>query len=726
MGPLRSIPGLCGKACSILRRLGFVRTAFLAVVVLGILAGGWVSQRANRPRLCGLCHEMSFAHSTWQASTHRGIACEDCHVGLNFARMVRTKLGAPGNVVLEPGMFPVGQPAPAGAKVTDRVCRECHQEPRDELRYHLLRMTHREHVGRKTNCDQCHGNVVHDARPRNRHTPTMASCLRCHDGRQASNKCSQCHLQRGEIKPSMYNPAWVDWHRKTLKDTGPASCRRCHDEQYCKSCHQTTPPHPADWVQRHSKVKPADLVDCKTCHETEPGERMATFCTDCHTARKAHGPQFITTHPQEFARAPKTCQGCHEDRFCEACHQVVKPHPLDWLQKHGAASKVRGATCETCHTRELCEQCHTQGRPASHTGLWRTTGHGPAAMQGLENCNTCHKPAGCRQCHANRPPQSHRDPGWSGGHGPMARASTQGCRACHPEQDCSRCHQGLQMPHPAGWRSTHTRSRVASDPRRCAPCHTQEFCTTCHKGSVPASHARDWRVRHGATSLRRGARCTMCHSERFCTSCHAQPMPHPRGWEGNRHGIVAAQNPSSCATCHKHDDCLRCHANSPPVSHKARGFGKQHATLGPDGGLCDLCHGSNSCNRCHQGVPMPHSREFTQGGHGPSARERAGTCTVCHKDPKWCLACHQKTRPASHAKEGFKQTHGAGATAARCTMCHGPDACKTCHQKVTVSPHPEGFALDHKADARFEKTAQCFLCHKFDYCQQCHADATLK
>jgi len=78
--------------------------------------------------------------------------------------------------------------------------------------------------------------------------------------------------------------------------------------------------------------------------------------------------------------------------------------------------------------------------------------------------------------------------------------------------------------------------------------------------------------------------------------------------------------------------------------------------------------------------------------------------------------------------DDFK-TKGHGVLAERgpqvCWACHKTQECLDCHAKLTKSPHPDTFALEHKT-AKFVKDSTCLFCHKFEYCQQCHPDAKLK
>ncbi len=687
MSLFRRLRDLAAWAFSILNRLGVTRLTLVLLVLLVILASSWGFQASSRPQFCASCHEMEYYFNSWTASSHHGITCEECHLGASLGQMIGIKIGALKEIGIHNLRKPTAAEVPRTAHVSDAVCRKCHEPPTGELHYHANRMTHQAHLDRGMHCTECHANVVHGGRAGYINTPPMSGCFTCHDGEKAPNQCSLCHLKLGEIKPAVYNPAWVDAHRANLKEGGQDSCRVCHGDQFCKSCHQTVPPHPGDWLQTHEATTKEQLTNCATCHVPREGEEMARFCIDCHNARHAHGPQYLLTHPKEFQAKPDTCRLCHDEKFCDSCHQIYRPHPLDWLSKHGPISQQKQSTCATCHPKRFCEECHTHGRPASHDAKWIAE-HGKAATAGTQDCKECHTQQMCNQCHSHQPPETHRDPTWKRTHGPFAVAEPKLCTTCHDQQTCNSCHGGLQMPHPSNWRTEHSHNPASRDQRHCATCHDQKFCNSCHGGSQPVSHANNWLQKHGPASEKPGANCKMCHTDtRLCSSCHALPMPHPKGWKApSAHGAAAESKPAVCTTCHKSADCMRCHTSKPPASHSQQSFDTQHASQGADGALCSLCHGSKPCQTCHQGLPMPHDRSFTK-QHG----------AIYQRSPKVCAACHKKT-----------------------------DECAACHAKITKSPHSDDFAMNHKDKASFARGASCFLCHKFDYCQQCHPDAKQK
>ena len=50
----------------------------IAVVVL--ITGAMAYAYVEEPRFCGGCHSMEESYQSWQASSHRSVACTECHL----------------------------------------------------------------------------------------------------------------------------------------------------------------------------------------------------------------------------------------------------------------------------------------------------------------------------------------------------------------------------------------------------------------------------------------------------------------------------------------------------------------------------------------------------------------------------------------------------------------------------------------------------------------------
>ncbi len=697
------------------------------VILAGLIGLVVLTVQTSTPLFCSSCHEMRYEYRTWQESSHHTKSCEVCHYHTGLIGMMRTKIQGTREAVLHFTKRPTqSEIGPGMAEVPSSRCLKCHPPAKlpTEITYHLLRHTHRRHLDRGAQCTDCHSNLVHGGKAPFKNTPSMSSCLKCHDGKKAPNRCGLCHVQLGEIRPALYNPAWVTRHKENIAVTGKENCVRCHGQDFCQSCHKIARPHADNWVTAHQKLKPTEVKACATCHPPRGDLPQADFCTECHTARRAHGPNWIQDHPQQFQKEPDACGHCHQQEFCKDCHDIYMPHEPGWLEKHPQGARANRDRCRTCHTDEFCQNCHTHGRPPSHTKDWPQT-HKITAKQSAEGCRYCHTLNFCQSCHRKHPPASHETGDWIRTHGGPGLTDRKDCQACHDASYCSSCHRGITMPHPPDWVRIHRNSGISES--ACRACHATEFCNTCHRGSKPTSHTGAWPRAHGAAAARSRTECLRCHGAEFCNVCHRIPMPHPKDIRTSHPALASGPNGRYCGLCHTTDQCAQCHAHNPPASHRTPQWPKQHgATQGADG-RCALCHGARTCEVCH-GLPMPHPDDWLMGPHGKTAEKTPQLCAKCHK-PKACQSCHESTPPDSHTKKDFKQKHGADLKAEPfCALCHGRDAkkgwtaCETCHHGVKM-PHPDDYAMHHKGPASFDKNGPCLACHKIDDCKVCHSNS---
>ncbi len=681
----------------------------------------------STPRFCGSCHEMGYEFRTWRASSHGRVSCGHCHYHPGVIGMVRTKLGAVREAAVHvrdrPDESEIG---PGIAEVPSERCLECHKREKlpGKFTYHLLIITHRKHLERGAQCTDCHANLVHGGKAPFKNTPTMAACLVCHDGEEAPNRCGLCHQKLGEVRPPLYNPTWVNQHKENLATSGADVCQRCHGQDFCKTCHAITRPHPADWVRQHEKIDEDERKRCTTCHETRGRRPEADFCTECHEARRAHGSGFLARHPAEFQKEPDACGQCHKETFCADCHAIYMPHGTGWLAEHAQAARDKRDSCRTCHEDEFCRSCHTSGRPKSHTADWSQI-HPATAKRSPDGCRVCHPTNYCQRCHRKSLPQTHRAATWVRAHGGTALADRDSCRACHDSGYCAACHKGVAMPHPQGWLRSHPRSGIRQ--AACQICHAEAFCTACHRGSKPTSHTSQWSKTHGRQAARSKAQCQKCHGQQYCDVCHRVPMPHPKEIRKTHKQMALGKEGRYCGLCHTTAQCSACHRENPPASHEEEGWPKAHGASEGADGRCALCHEAATCDKCH-GLPMPHPDGWLLGPHGTVADEKPTTCRGCHA-ADYCWTCHESVPPESHEAKEFSKTHGAKqGDEPLCALCHGRDekakrdACLTCHRGIAM-PHPDGYALQHKEQGSYKPDGPCLACHELEYCKLCHADA---
>ncbi len=632
--------------------------AGLALLVL-VPAGGAAIVATNQPIFCNQCHEMGLHYATWSQSSHSEVICEECHLMPGTLNMFKGKLAAFRQVRLHAG----GDVAASVIQghVPDENCKRCHKETRALVTYHGLKITHRDHWEMGIECTFCHDRVAHGPRWQfegvtaakdlavpatpSKYAPTMETCCTCHDGKQASNKCSTCHITLGERRSVAFDPEWIAAHREEVQHAGEAECRRCHQDTFCDRCHREANPHARDWTARHPDVAERDPANCITCH-AGPGEARPTdvvelaFCRACHSLRREHvGTDWTSRHGQESLADPASCVRCHDDGWCSDCHSLTRPHPAEWRIRHRAEASRDQQGCMVCHTRTFCDACHrgAEGTPSSHDAAWLTQ-HKHSATESDDSCRVCHEPGFCRACHVERAPANH-DRRWLAKHGTESREDRSPCLLCHEEEHCSQCH-GLTMPHPKLWLASHHKA-AAENREQCERCHRKEGCDTCHRGALPASHQpADWVDRHDEAAAEGVAQCYLCHRQTLCSSCHGLELPHPAGWNATAHGEAAERDRALCTRCHVQGDCRQCH-----------------------------------------GLAMPHPDDW-MAKHGAEAVTSASLCTRCHgPDVHECTTCHSAIAPEDHASAEWTETHGIKGAGSMelCNLCHGENACVNCH-----------------------------------------------
>lgn len=562
------------------RKLAKVSLFIIGAVILILLPAAFII--TNRTYFaCGFCHEMKSRYQAWQASTHNGVKCGQCHNAMSFSRMTAVHFSGK-----EKGRKIAGD-------VTASNCRKCHSETRELIVYHSLKITHKQHWNMGISCIFCHSDVVHGASSKFKNTPSMDTCFKCHDGRKASNTCTVCHATLGERKPVAFNPEWVEAHKVDIKQNGK-TCARCHGEEFCRYCHMNVNPHGGNWLRTHDTQSKKQTKKCDVCHNK-------SFCVNCHKIKKAHSLNWIDRHAGKAAADPAPCRECHEQNFCFDCHSKLVTHPGDWIILHPLKVKESPDSCLKCHSRNFCSGCHDDKLPPDHKKEWlsnhgRFAGEKPGAAGA--RCESCHAADFCWSCHKGRKPGSHKT-NWIHGHREAAENNADACYLCHD----------------------------------------RKYCLGCHKGEKPKSHGTEWVKAHGGRAKKDMNACRTCHGERFCFSCHQVEIPHNRNWSRRHGAVTAGKSKRVCLTCHEEDECKTCHENRMPQSHTAADWSKTHgAETKKDQSACKACHARDLCDNCHQ-MDMPHPGEWAL-EHSATAKEKGKrVCLKCH-EADFCSTCH--------------------------------------------------------------------------------------
>lgn len=216
---------------------------------------------------------MTLRMDNWETSTHSKITCAECHVepgikgALTFA--ARSIPAFYSQLFEGPDTTNLLKPP------TRAACQKCHTKYRAVAPSGDLLIPHRAHVEvLGMQCVTCHKDLVHSQNRYGFNKPEMETCLTCHDGTKASNKCTDCHT------------------RKNTPDSHKAK----------------------DWLQVHGAQ--SEVVDCGQCHDWTP-----SYCAECHEKRPAsHAGNWKTLHASHAKVRKDGCLVCHGQTFCDECH----------------------------------------------------------------------------------------------------------------------------------------------------------------------------------------------------------------------------------------------------------------------------------------------------------------------------------------------------------------------------------------------------------------------
>ncbi|HLL85453.1 MAG TPA: cytochrome c3 family protein [Longimicrobium sp.] len=260
-----------------------------------------------------------------------------------------------------------------------------------------LRFNHKVHVDRKVECKVCHAGTESVALATRMQLPKMATCLTCHDGRQASAACTTCHLKDGSgrlqtqflsglLRPMQGDPLGLDhgprfeFNHGTRAAVARDSCAQCHSDSYCLTCHDSLQKplsvHPNDFISLHPVQARGNVTRCESCH------RLQSFCIACHErsgvgldADPSLRGRNVRVHPDyatwvttpgpahhgiQASRDIKQCIACHREESCIACHATrematgrgfaVNPHPNGFARTCRQQASRNDQACLRCHS----------------------------------------------------------------------------------------------------------------------------------------------------------------------------------------------------------------------------------------------------------------------------------------------------------------------------------------------------------------------------------------
>lgn len=257
-----------GRSFQLPRRWRYGAISFLILLLIGVPL-----YATSRPQFYQRFKAVKPLYEAWRVSTHSRMNCGSCHVEPELKNVVVYKLKSIGNFYLsyiappaQPGIF---------VKPSKKVCFQCHTKYRTISPSGDLLIPHRAHVEvLKLKCVYCHWWLVHRKNPKGLNSPPMTKCLKCHDGKQASQACKSCHTEKAY--PASHRAA--DWPKQHSQRTKEINCGDCHGwtPQFCQECHGRRPPsHAGNWKKAHSFPAKARSKGCLVCHKRSK-------CLTCH------------------------------------------------------------------------------------------------------------------------------------------------------------------------------------------------------------------------------------------------------------------------------------------------------------------------------------------------------------------------------------------------------------------------------------------------------------
>jgi nitrate/TMAO reductase-like tetraheme cytochrome c subunit len=574
--PLSRLRGSLGK--SGFRVLGLGAALALGI---GIVAMGTAMEVSSRPNFCGSCHIMTPYYESWKQSSHKGIACVDCHIPPGVTAELRKKYEALSMVAR---YFTGTYGTNPWTEIDDAACLKCHERrllAGKELFGDVL-FDHSAHLagmrrGKTLRCTSCHSQIVQGSHI----AVTATTCILCHFKGQASGtgtaRCTLCHqvpdkvIQQGNLT---FNHADVGrygmdctWcHVRPEGSDGAVPkerCVTCHNEPSRLQAYQDT-----DLLHRMHVTE--HKVDCLHCHLEiqhvgQPRiEAAATSCSTCH--EQGHSPQMtlytgvggrgVEAMPNPMFLAGVRCEGCH-------------------LQIPGHDTGVRRASeisCMSCHGPSYrkvfleWKATVTERTAAVERQYAQTVAAIPGPM-----------PAPLQDARFNLDLVTR-------GHGihnvDYAYALL---RRSHDDLNAARAERRL-APLPSPWAEIPYKSP----------------CLACHQG-IEGQQGRifDREFQHRPHVMKAKLECSACH----------------RTHEEREKGEVVRYDASGCVSCHHADTrggvgCLGCHAGI-----------RQKTVKVPRGDFSHAFHldeAGQTCVDCHEVSP------------GKEPRLKEETCAGCH------------------------------------------------------------------------------------------------
>ncbi|HXE72507.1 MAG TPA: NapC/NirT family cytochrome c [Candidatus Nitrosotenuis sp.] len=357
------------------RRRQRIRLLKLAALVaaVGLVSLFGLYEYSASPSFCASCHIMTPYVQAWKASSHKEVACVECHYPPGTRDTLIQKVQNINQVVKYVTRTYGSKPY---AEIEDASCLRsgCHStrllEGRLEFGRGIL-FDHAPHLtgkgsGQPLRCTSCHAQIVVG-----RHMEINAStCFLCHFKEQTGARqlsplgdCQMCHT----APDAPLKVAGRSFVHKDFLESSSANCQDCHHdistgdgqapEERCLECHDQPEKleRYGDTAFLHDSHLASHNVACTRCHgeiehRLRGAERFAEpFCQECHTdMHRATRDLFVGQGGRGTPPMPGHMYLAQVD--CVACHVQASLRDQGQAPLAGQTYVASDAACASCHS----------------------------------------------------------------------------------------------------------------------------------------------------------------------------------------------------------------------------------------------------------------------------------------------------------------------------------------------------------------------------------------
>jgi hypothetical protein len=361
--------------------------ALFTLAAVAALAAGGCRRGGTKTEVARPYFARTLADTTFPHSAHEGVDCTTCHeTAEKWAKLGDYQIPSAEVCTQCHEKDDIHTPPPA-TKREGYEFRFSHAN-------HIPRF---EEKAANSTCTTCHKVLPDPGETRKLTPPMSActSC-HAHQAEVMEARCTPCHvsLKRYGLKPLeqftefSHTGDFVRRDHGRLAKNSAETCAQCHDQTYCAACHATATNavrpelrfpenvtsdfiHRGNYASRHHLDAQRDPASCMKCHGQQ-------FCESCH-AEQALAPRGLdrlrNPHPRGWVQRSSgafhgdaarqnivSCSGCHDQGAtsnCVGCHQVGgvasqggrSPHPPGWGSRHDRSDIQKNVACRACHNR---------------------------------------------------------------------------------------------------------------------------------------------------------------------------------------------------------------------------------------------------------------------------------------------------------------------------------------------------------------------------------------